>query len=94
MFLKCFGVSQHILMCRSSFLCRCVYSCISSFVVVMCRLWPEARSRAKPGQKKPGQAGPDLWPEPAFGPAWDMKKPKPLAWAPAFVPYEYDLKLL
>jgi hypothetical protein len=23
--------------------------------------------------------GPDLWPEPAFGPAWDMGKPKPLA---------------
>ena len=47
--------------------------------VVMCRLWPEARSRAKPSQKKPGQAGPNLWPEPAFGPAWDLGKPKPLA---------------
>ena len=47
--------------------------------VVMCRLWPEARSRARPSQKKPGQAGPNVWPEPAFGPAWDMVKPKPLA---------------
>ena len=45
-----------------------------------------ARSRAKPGQKKPGQAGPDLWPETAFGPAWDIGKPKPLAWAPALYP--------
>src|SRR5271154_2216251 len=30
MFLKCFSVSQHISMCRSPYLCRCVYSCISS----------------------------------------------------------------
>jgi hypothetical protein len=37
---------------------------------VMCRLRPEARS----------QAGPDLWPEMAFGPAWDtvMDKQSPL----------------
>ena len=35
--------------------------------VVMCRLWPEARGQAKPSQKKLGQAGPDLWPEMAFG---------------------------
>ena len=52
----------------------------------MCQLRPEARSQAKPSQKKPGQAGPDFWLEPAFGPAWDIEKPKPLAWAPAFVP--------
>jgi hypothetical protein len=51
--------------------------------LVMCRLRPEGRSRAKPSQKKPGQAGPDLWPETAFGPAWTLGKPKPLAWAPA-----------
>jgi len=49
----------------------------------MCRLWPEARSRAKPGPKKPGQAGPKSWPELAFGPAWVLGKPKPLAWAGA-----------
>ena len=40
----------------------------------------------KPGQAKPKKAGPDFWLEPAFGPAWDIEKPKPLAWAPAFVP--------
>ena len=51
------------------------------YVVVMCRLRPEARSRAKPSQNKPGQAGPNLWPETAFGPAWILGKPKPLAWA-------------
>ena len=51
--------------------------------LVMCRLRPEARSQAKPSQKKLGQAGPDLWPETAFGPAWILGKPKPLAWAGA-----------
>ena len=40
--------------------------------LVMCRLRPEARSRAKPGQKKPGQAEPFTWPEAAFGPAGDF----------------------
>ena len=53
--------------------------------LVMCRLRPEARSRAKPGQKKPGQAKPFTWPEVAFGPAGDFRKPKPPAWALAFV---------
>ena len=38
--------------------------------IVMCRLWPEARSRAKPSPKKPGQAGPQCWPKRAFGSAW------------------------
>src|SRR5271168_1414493 len=37
MFLKCFGVSQHISMCRSPYLCRCVYSCISSRI--SSRIW-------------------------------------------------------
>jgi hypothetical protein len=37
--------------------------------LVICRLRPEAKSRAKPSQNKPGQAGPKLWPELAFGPA-------------------------
>ena len=50
----------------------------------MCRLRPEARSRAKPSQKKPGQAGPDLWPETAFGPAWILSKLEPAAWATAW----------
>ena len=49
-------------------------------MLVMCRLRPEARGRAKPSQKKPGQAGPDLWPETAFGPAWILSKPEPAAW--------------
>ena len=49
-------------------------------LVVMCRLRPEARGRAKLSQKKPGQAGPDLWPETAFGPAWILSKPEPAAW--------------
>ena len=47
--------------------------------VVMCWLWPEARSQAKPGQKKPGQAGPNLWPETAFGLAWILSKLEPAA---------------
>ena len=56
--------------------------------LVMCRLRPEARSQAKPGQAKPGLTfglGWALaWPE-----FWKAKaKPKPLAWAPAFVPYK------
>jgi len=55
----------------------------ATWQLVMCRLRPEARSRAKPSQNKPGQAGPDLWPETAFGPAWILGKPKLLAWAPA-----------
>jgi len=42
-------------------------------------LWPEAKSQAEPGQKKPGWARPKLWPELAFGPAWVLGKPKPLA---------------
>ena len=50
----------------------------------MCRLRPEARGRAKPSQKKSGQAGPDLWPETAFGPAWILSKPEPAAWAAAW----------
>ena len=62
--------------------------------VVMCRLRPEARGWAKPSQKKPGQAGPKLWPETAFGLAWDLGKTKPFAWAPAFVPYKSNLNLL
>ncbi len=37
--------------------------------LVICRLRPEAQSQAKPGPKKPGQAGPKWWPERAFGPA-------------------------
>ena len=37
------------------------------FIVVMCRLRPQARSQAKPGQKKPSQAQPDCWLETAFG---------------------------
>ena len=37
--------------------------------IVMCRLRPKARGRAKPSQKKPGQARPNFWPEKAFGPA-------------------------
>ena len=50
----------------------------------MCRLWPEARSRAKPSPNRPGQAGPKCWPELAFGPAWVLGKQKPLAWAGVF----------
>ena len=53
------------------------------YKLVIGRLRPEAKSRAKPGQKKPGQARPKLWPELAFGPAWVLEKPKPLAWAGA-----------
>ena len=52
--------------------------------LVMCQLWPEARSQARPGQKNPGQAGPDLWPEMAFGLAWILSKPEPAAWAAAW----------
>ena len=50
------------------------YSLILS--LVMCQLWPEARGQAKPSQKK---ARPDLWPETAFGPAWILSKPEPVA---------------
>jgi hypothetical protein len=50
----------------------------------MCRLWLEALGRAKPGQKKPSQAGPKLWLVTAFGPAQVLVKPKPTAQAPAF----------
>ena len=49
---------------------------IVSFLV-MCRLGPEAKSRAKPSQAH--------WPETAFGPAHDNQKPKARAWAGAFV---------
>jgi len=59
-------------------------------LLVMCRLRPEARGRAKPGQKKPGQAGPDLWPETAFGPACDFEKPEPAAWATAWNPWNQN----
>ena len=31
-----------------------------------------------------GQAGPDLWPETAFGLAWILSKPEPAAWAMAW----------
>ena len=51
----------------------------------MCRPWPEAPGQAKPGQNKPGQAKPWGWPEGAFGLACDFLKPKPPAWALAFV---------
>lgn len=44
----------------------------------MCRLRPEARSQAKPGQKKPGQAGPEGWPEGGFWPGSAFWKAK--AW--------------
>ena len=50
-----------------------------------CWLQPEARSQAKPGQKKLVQAEPCAWPEVAFSLACDFWKPKPLAWAPAFL---------
>jgi hypothetical protein len=55
----------------------------SASILVICWLRPEAKSQAKPGQKKPGQAGPKVWPELAFGLAWVLEKPKPLAWAGA-----------
>ena len=41
-------------------------------ILVMCWLRPEARSQARPGQKKPGQAGFCAWPEVAFGLACDF----------------------
>ena len=47
----------------------------------MCWLQPEARGWAKLSQKKLGQARPDLWPELAFGLAWILSKPEPVAWA-------------
>ena len=36
--------------------------------------------------QKPGQAGPDLWPETAFGLAWILSKPELAAWAVAWKP--------
>ena len=53
-------------------------------ILVMCQLWPEARGQARPSQKKPGQARPDLWPETAFGPTWILSKLELAAWATAW----------
>ena len=39
---------------------------------------------AKLSQKKLGQAGPDLWPEMAFGLAWILSKLELAAWAVAW----------
>ena len=55
--------------------------------VVMFRLWPEARSRAKTGQKKPGQAKPTVLAFFGFWPGLKFYKPKPAssqhqAWQP------------
>src|SRR5258707_11249482 len=49
--------------------------------VVMCLAWPQARSQARPGPKKPGQAGPKpssghkFWP--GFGFPKAQAKPRP-----------------
>jgi hypothetical protein len=61
--------------------------------IVMCRLWLEALGRAKPGQKKPSQAGPKLWLMMAFGLAQVLVKPKPRAQAPAFFEYKAEYKI-
>src|SRR5271155_1884893 len=54
-------------------------------LLVMCRLRPEALSRAGLGPKKPGRAGPDRRPGRALGSAYDFEKPEPAAWARALV---------
>jgi hypothetical protein len=46
-------------------------------LVVMCRLWPEARSQAKPGLT--------FWPETAFGLTWVLEKDKAVGLGPGFL---------
>jgi hypothetical protein len=43
----------------------------------MCTARPQAKSQAKPGQNRPGQAKPKSWLAHGFGPAWGLSKPKP-----------------
>ena len=52
--------------------------------LVMCWLWPEARSQAKPGQKKLGQAGPGGWPEGGFWPSSSVWKAQAWGLGPSF----------
>jgi len=54
--------------------------------IVMLRLWPKAKSQAKPAVKKPSQAGPFSRLEMAFGLAQDFTKPEPGVLAAAFYP--------
>src|SRR5258705_11618618 len=56
----------------------------SSWYLVMLRLRPKAKSRAKPAVKKPSQARPISQLEMAFGPAQGFTKPEPGALAAAF----------
>ena len=94
----CRGCPTHILLtflCRpwpshggqwilpSSSLCWVASSYDSHNCDVLAPAWSQKPGQAE--QKKPGQAGPELWPETAFGPAWILGKPKPLAWAVVFV---------
>lgn len=55
--------------------------------VVMCRLRPEARSRAKPGQKKPSQAGPCALAWGGFWPGLWFLKAKAAGLSPGFCRY-------
>ena len=50
----------------------------------MCMARPEAVSRAKPGQNRPGQAGPNWGLREGFGPACHEAKPEPGCQAAAF----------
>ena len=53
----------------------------------MCRLRPEARSPAKPGQKKPGQAGPNFLAWLGFWPGLSFDKAKAAGLGPGFCRY-------
>jgi hypothetical protein len=55
--------------------------------LVMCRLRPEARSPAKPGQKKPGQAGPNFLAWLGFWPGLSFDKAKAAGLGPGFCRY-------
>jgi len=53
-----------IFLCRFPYLdvhysANCTLHCHQQSALVMCWLWPKARSQAKPGQKKPSQARPN-----------------------------------
>jgi hypothetical protein len=55
----------------------------SRVMIVLCLARPQARSQAKPGPNRPGQAKPKCWLHGGFGRACISEKPKPSHEAPA-----------
>ena len=71
----CGHTQKHIYTYNNTYLYLYPFSFIPT--LVMCMAQPQAKSQAKLGQNRPGQAQPKSWPAHGFGLAWGLSKPKP-----------------